>query len=112
LQRGFAVFDSAVADRHLTEGELGFSPIGFDIFAEFPSHCCPFREARVSKRASCFPVRRGGEGLDLPAAAFIRAVRAVSHGQGRCGMCSIIGGPTGTGLPMSGRRRRAAVVRR
>jgi hypothetical protein len=35
LKRGFVVFDSAVAERHLTEtGPLGFIPTGFDIFAE------------------------------------------------------------------------------
>ncbi|MBR1129488.1 AAA family ATPase [Bradyrhizobium iriomotense] len=35
LKRGFVVFDSAVADRHLTEtGPLGFVPTGFDVFAE------------------------------------------------------------------------------
>lgn len=35
LKRGFAVFDSAVAERHLTEsGPLGFTPTGFDVFGE------------------------------------------------------------------------------
>jgi hypothetical protein len=35
LKRGFVVFDSAVAERHLTDtGPLGFTPTGFDIFAE------------------------------------------------------------------------------
>jgi hypothetical protein len=35
LKRGFVVFDSAVASRHLTDtGPLGFTPTGFDIFPE------------------------------------------------------------------------------
>jgi energy-coupling factor transporter ATP-binding protein EcfA2 len=35
LKRGFVVFDSAVAERHLRDtGPLGFTPAGFDIFAE------------------------------------------------------------------------------
>ena len=35
LKRGFVVFDSAVAERHLTDtGPLGFTPTGFDVFAE------------------------------------------------------------------------------
>ena len=35
LKRGFVVFDSAVAQCHLTDtGPLGFTPVGFDIFAE------------------------------------------------------------------------------
>jgi AAA domain-containing protein len=35
LKRGFVVFDSAVAERHLKDtGPLGFTPTGFDIFAE------------------------------------------------------------------------------
>lgn len=35
LKRGFVVFDSAVAIRHLTEtSPLGFTPTGFDVFAE------------------------------------------------------------------------------
>lgn len=35
LKRGFVVFDSAVAQRHLADiGPLGFTPVGFDIFAE------------------------------------------------------------------------------
>ncbi|RYE49815.1 MAG: hypothetical protein EOP24_00820 [Hyphomicrobiales bacterium] len=35
LKRGFVVFDSAVAKRHLTDsGPLGFNPTGFDIFPE------------------------------------------------------------------------------
>jgi len=35
LRRGFAVFDSAVATLHLTDtGPFGFTPTGFDVFAE------------------------------------------------------------------------------
>lgn len=35
LKRGFVVFDSAVAMRHLTEtGPFGFTPTGFDVFPE------------------------------------------------------------------------------
>jgi hypothetical protein len=35
LKRGFVVFDSAVAERHLKDtGPLGFTPTGFDVFAE------------------------------------------------------------------------------
>ena len=35
LKQGFCVFDSAVAERHLTDaGPLGFTPTGFDIFPE------------------------------------------------------------------------------
>lgn len=35
LKRGFVVFDSEVAERHLKDtGPLGFTPTGFDVFAE------------------------------------------------------------------------------